>query len=478
MEGMSSRRSSTEELHTQVHVFNPIPEPAKVLPQYIAAIAANLAAMAAGCVLGWTSPALPKVSEGPDNEGWLTLTDDEASWVGSLTPLGAAIGPFLAGFLVGRVGCKLTAMGSVAPFLLSWIMIMFGTGIGLICFARVLLGVGVGMVFTVVPIYVGEISEDRVRGALGSFLQLFIVAGLLYVYCIGPYVSYLTLVVVSAAVPVAFAVAFFFVPESPYQYLAKGKRDEACAALQWLRGQSREGVQNELNNMEASMQDMLKNKSKLRDLIATKGNIKALQLSLGLVTFQQLSGINAVLFYSQGIFAQSGGSLQPEVATIIVGVVMLLASCVTPLVVDRLGRRMLLLISAVGMGISEIILGIFFKIQNDGSDVSSIGWLPVICLVVYITVYSVGFGPLAWAVMGELFPANVKSNASACTASFCWFIAFFITRFFSDIVNALGSHFAFWIFAIFTFVSAVFVYFLLPETKGKSLQEIQDILNK
>ncbi|PSN29883.1 Facilitated trehalose transporter Tret1, partial [Blattella germanica] len=274
---------------------------------------------------------------------------------------------------------------------------------------------------------------NRVRGALGSFFQLLIVIGLLFEYVIGPYVSYTTLVVASAAVAILFAVAFFFVPESPYQYLAKGNRDEATTALMWLRGQSRKG---------ASLEESMRNKSKLSDLIATRGNIKALYLSLGLVTSQQLSGINAVLFYTQNIFKASGGSLKPEVATIIVGVVMLLASCVTPLVVDRLGRRILLLISAIVMGISEIVLGVFFKMSSDEVDVSNIG------------------------------------NASACTAGFCWFLAFFITKFFADVVEVLGGHTAFWIFAGCCFLSAVFVFILLPETKGKSFQEIQDILNK
>ncbi|KAJ9581438.1 hypothetical protein L9F63_023370 [Diploptera punctata] len=444
----------------------------KVLPQYVAALAANLASATAGCVLGWTSPALPKIKDTPENEGWVTITENESSWIGSLAPLGSVCGPFLAGYLADKIGRRMTLLGTALPFILSWALLSFASAPGLMYFSRLLLGIAVGMVFTVLPMYVGEISENRVRGSLGSLMQLLIVGGILFEYVLGPYVSYTALIIGSGLFPIFFAVAFYFVPESPYQHIANGQVEEAAKSLMWLRGQNRKNVQEEINSIQASLEETLQNKSKLSDLIATRGNIKALYLSLGLVTFQQLSGINAVLFYSQDIFRASGSSISPAVATIIVGVVMFLASAVTPLVVDKLGRRLLLLVSAI------IVLGVYFKMSSDPSSVENIGWLPVVSLVIYIIVYSIGFGPLPWAVMGELFPTNVKSNASACTAAFCWFIAFFITKFFGDIAEALGSHTAFWIFAGCTFIAAAFVFFLLPETKGKSLQEIQDILNK
>lgn len=122
-------------------------------------------------------------------------------------------------------------------------------------------------------------------------------------------------------------------------------------------------------------------------------------------------------------------------------------------------------------------LGLYFYLKNVvEQDMASLSWLPVASLVVYIAAYSVGWGPLAWAVMGELFASDVKSKASSITVIFCWVIAFCITKFFSNIEQALGTYTAFWIFAVFCVVSVLFVFFLLPETKGKSLQQIQDEL--
>ncbi|XP_068084591.1 facilitated trehalose transporter Tret1-like [Anabrus simplex] len=442
-----------------------------VLRQYMAAGAANLAAMVVGTVLGWSSPVLPKMSE---DGFYLYASSEQQSWVGSLVALGAAIGPFPAGVLADRIGRKRTMLALTVPFLLGWIIITAAQSVGVIYFARILLGFAVGAVFTVCPMYVGEIAESNVRGALGSLMQLFVTFGFLYVYCIGPYSSYTALGMACTVLPIVFFCVMYVVPASPYYLVAQGRTEEAATALQWLRQTPAQEVREELEDIQESVREAQQNAGTLRDLVRTRGNVKALCLSLGLVSFQQLSGINAVLFYSEAIFLSTGSSMSASVSTIIVGVVMLLASCATPLLADRLGRKMLLYISAIGMAGSLAMLGLFF---SGLEAIASITWLPVLCLVFYIIVYCVGFGPLPWAVMGELFPANVKSKASSCTASFCWLLGFFITKFFATIVEGLGQHTAFFLFAIFCGIAFVFVYVLLPETKGKSLQEIQDILN-
>nr|CAD7601796.1 unnamed protein product [Timema genevievae] len=407
----------------------------------------------------------------------IPASSSEQSWIGSLTPLGAVFSPFLAGYAADRWGRKTTLIATACPVIVGWVLIACAEparSIPLIYVGRIIHGLCVGVAFTVLPMYCGEIAEDKVRGALGSLLQIMISVGLLSQYVVGPYVSYLVLTIFSVVVPFLFVVAMWFVPESPYQLIMARKNQQALESLQWLRGTK--AVNEELAVIEENVRDMLANKATPRDLIATKATITALYLSVGLVSLQQLTGINAILFYCQTIFETSGSSLDSSVATIIIGTVMLLASTLTPFVVDSLGRRILLLVSAGGMAVSLAALGTFFHLQNNHSDTSSIGWLPVVSLVVYIIVYSPGFGSLPWAVMGELFTPNVKSMASSVSASICWFFAFLITKFFSTISEELGSDYAIWIFGIFAVVAFVSVFFLLPETKGKSLQEIQAIL--
>jgi SP family facilitated glucose transporter-like MFS transporter 8 len=280
------------------------------------------------------------------------------------------------------------------------------------------------------------------------------------------------------ALPILFAVCFFFFPETPHFYISKGKKEEASQSLQFLRGKSAEGVQEELASITLSVEESMKDKATIKDLFANAGNIKALIICSGLISFQQLSGINVVLFYSQSIFEKTGSSMAPEISTILVGIVQVLASGATPLVADRLGKKLILLTSAAGMAASLGTMGLFFLLSSiEYSELDSIMWLPVASLIIFVIFYCVGFGPLPWAVLGEMFPANIKSIASSVVASNCWILGFLILKYFATIDAALGTHWSFWIFGIFCIVAFVFTFIFLFETKGMSLQQIQNKLN-
>lgn len=205
---------------------------------------------------------------------------------------------------------------------------------------------------------------------------------------------------------------------------------------------------------------------------------KALGLTLLLMVYQQFCGINVVLFYTATIFAATGSSIPPDVSTIIIGVVQIMASGVTPMIVDKYGKRFLLIVSALMMCIGEVTLGFYFYLKEIGNNLESISWLPITCLVVYIVFYSIGMGPLPWAVMGELFPTEVKSAAATAIASSCWLMAFLLTKFFGNVSAIIGIGGSFWIFAGFCAFAVFQIYKYLPETSGKSLQQIQEILAK
>lgn len=331
--------------------------------------------------------------------------------------------------------------------------------------------------FTVLPMFVGEISEDSVRGALGSFMQLFITFGLLFSYGIGPYTTIEHFNLACVAIPLLFLFIFFmYVPESPHYLIGIGDKEAAERALQKLRCSN--NVDKELETIKRNVEESLANKASFFDIFKSKGLTKALIISLALVTFQQFSGINVILFYTQTIFEATGSTIPPEISTIVTGIVQIIGSFLTPIFVEKKGKRFLLLCSAIGMTISEIVLGIYFYLKEHDKDVQPIFWLPIVCLVVYMLTYCSGFGPLPWAVMGELFPSNVKSSASTVTASFCWILGFFITKFFANMVDLVGTSGSFWFFSICCVLAGLFVYKILPETSGKSLQEIQEILQK
>lgn len=199
-------------------------------------------------------------------------------------------------------------------------------------------------------------------------------------------------------------------------------------------------------------------------------------IGVGLICFQNFSGIDAVLFYSETIFDKAGSSLDSAVATIIIGVVMFVSSCITPFFVDSSGRKGLLLISAAGMAVSLTSMGIYFFF--DARDLmASFGWLPVTSLVGFILFYCVGFGPLSFTVLSEMFAPEIKSTASSIAVSACWIVDFGVTKAFLPLQSVVGSYGCFWIFAGFCVIAFAFTWLVVFETKGLSLQEIQDRLN-
>lgn len=429
--------------------------------------------------ISWSSPVIPKLEDEEsldENPFGSVITDEENSWIGSLLALGAVFGPFPSAIMADKLGRKLTLLILAVPFVISFFVLAFAETIGLFYAARVLAGAALGGVFTVVPMFIGEISEVSNRGMFLSSFCLFITLGILVSYVIGPYMSIMYFNIVCAIFPLLFIAIFLvFIPESPFYLVSADKHSAAEESLKKLRNKPKKALEDELEVIKDEINTS--SQGSFLDLFRTRGLIKALIISLALVGFQQLSGINVVLFYAESIFDATGSDIPASTCSIIIGAVQFLASFMTPLVVERLGRKILLLASAVGMLISEVPLGIYFYLKDNGDDVSAISWLPILSLIVYIITYGFGFGPLPWTVMGELFPSNVKSTASSLTASICWLLGFVLTKFFSSVSEEITMAGSFWLFSGFCLLAVVFVFVSVPETKGKTFQEIQAILN-
>ncbi|XP_015597134.1 facilitated trehalose transporter Tret1 [Cephus cinctus] len=449
--------------------------------QIVATMAGNLFLVAVGTMMGWSSPILPKLQVDPiadDNPLGIVVSSEQGSWIGSLVAFGAIFGSIIAGVLGEKYGRKRALLLGAVPSVVGWILIGTATSIYQIYVARASFGLSVGLAFTVLPMYVGEIAEKSIRGTLSSLIQFFVAVGLLYAYSIGPYISYTLFWILCILIPILFFVSFVTMPESPYYLLIKGRNEEASQSLARLRGQSTAGVQKEIDELQVIIEEAYRNQGSYVDLFRVVANRKALIMTCALMFFQQFTGINVVNFYAESIFRSTGTDLSGSISTIIISSVQLLSSIVTPLLADRLGRKILLISSGVGSALTLSALGLFFYMKNVmNMDVSDLSWLPVVSIVIYMAVYTIGWGPLPWTVMGEMFASDVKSKASGISSCFCWSLGFLITKFFTNIETAFGTHSAFWMFGVCSLFSAVFVLTILPETKGKSLQEIQDELS-
>lgn len=385
--------------------------------------------------------------------------------------LGAIAGALPSGALADKFGRKKSLLLLAVPFLLSWLLILVVSNVWPIYIARFVVGLGVGAGCVLGPTYISEISEVSTRGTLGALFQLFLTVGIFLAFVLGSVLSYTMFALVCALIIVGFVASFYWMPESPVWLVGKMEKRSALMALSVLRG-DKYNPSEEINEMQKAVDESAGKNTSFLDMLKSPADRKAMIASFGMMFFQQASGVNAVIFYTVMIFEASGSSMSPELASILVALVQLVMSGVAALIVDRAGRKPLLMISTGVMSVSLVALGYYFRQKESQSDVSSLGWLPLTSLVVFMIAFSVGLGPVPWMLMGELFSAETKALASSVAVTLNWFMVFIVTKSFPAMNKHLGTDMTFWIFAVIMAGATAFTQFLVPETKGKTYNEI------
>ncbi|XP_048508499.1 facilitated trehalose transporter Tret1-2 homolog [Athalia rosae] len=374
--------------------------------------------------------------------------------------------------LVDTIGRKWSHLITAIPFIVSSIMIGFAPSYWWLVCARFIAGLGCGWSFMVAAMYLGEIANDEIRGALAAMISHMLNAGILLTYAIGPWVSRLGLACLGIALPVAFGLLYIWMPESPYYLVMKNNSERATKSLQWLKGSA--DVKADLAKVEQSIEFDRQNSGSFKDLLIVPGNRRALIIVLGLMVAQQFSGINAVLAYSGLIFEEAGSKLGSSVSVIIVGAVQVFGGILCIFTVDLAGRKPLLLISAGGSIFCLGGVALYFQLDAVEIEVASISWLPLVGTVGYIIFYTVGLGLLPYVILSEIFPYNVKAFATMATSITGAIGGMAVSKLYQVVADAWGIHTSFWGFAGITVGSIIFIIFVVPETKQRSLQEIQE----
>lgn len=443
------------------------------LPQYVCAIIASVGAFVIGTGLAWTSPTLELLRD-VNSTAQLHLTSkSQESWISAWTPIGAIIGALPAGYLADLLGRKKLMIIFSIPWIATWAMLIFGTSVNMLYASRFISGIVIGLFCALLPLYVNEISEDSVRGSLGTLFQVFLTLGILFDYALSSFHSYLIVNLACGAVTVVFFLIVFLLPESPAHLIKKNNKPEAEKSLRRLRGPYYD-IHVELNELRKNLENSEHQLSSFKDMMTT-ANIKALVIALGLMLSQQLSGINAVIFFAEDIFKSAGGAEKAALYTMIMGIVQSLATVVASVLVDKAGRRILLLTSSVGMGITLAVFGYYYRLKNT-QDVSNLNWLPLVCLLTFIVVFSLGLGPLPWMMSSEIMAPEIKSFGNSAAVATNWICVSLVTFFFGPLKDSIGDDYTFWLFSIIVFIAAAFILFVVPETKGKSMQQIQNEL--
>ncbi|XP_037089041.1 facilitated trehalose transporter Tret1-2 homolog [Pollicipes pollicipes] len=440
--------------------------------QVMAALAVSVGSMLVGFTAAYTSPALASM-QAPDSR--LKITDTQASWIGSLMPLSALCGGLVSGSLIERLGRKITIMATGLPFMLSYALIAFAQDVYMIYVARVIAGLCIGTLSLAMPVYLGETIQPDIRGTLGLLPTTIGNTGILVCFLAGTYLRWDHLALFAGCIPVPFLIMMWFVPETPRWYVAHGKLKEAAKSLRWLRGQD-VNISDELSSITEHITAAQRTHSSLRDLLSPH-YLRALAISLALMFFQQMSGINAVIFYSVSIFKIAGSSIDGNLCSVVVGLVNFGATFIANVMIDRLGRKVLLYISSSLMVASLAVLGAFFYVKEELPQqhalVTELGWLPLVSFMVFVVAFSVGWGPIPWLFLGEGLPGRIRGSAGSVATAFNWACTFVVTKTFNDLIHAVGAHGTFWLFGVCTAVGLLFTVGFMPETRGKTLEDIE-----
>jgi len=390
--------------------------------QYFVALVASFGSFVFGTSGGWPSPVLPQLRKSWV-EGGFDIDDDSESWVGSLMPIGALVGGPVAGLLVDLIGRKHTMMVTALLFGISYLVLVISPNIMVVYAGRIATGLCTGMASLVCPLYIAETARPEVRGFLGTWVQLLVTIGVLAAYSLGAIVTWRWLSAICIGFSLIWICILILVPETPSYHISKGYETDARASLAWLRGMvDHRDITEELEEIKESVILSSSNKSGFT-AIFQRTNLIPLMIGFLLMFSQQFSGISVVICYTDDIFADAGSSLAASTQTIIIGGVQVVATFIGALLMDRLGRRFLLLFSCVAMIVSICVLGAFFFIKhnlNDTDLAKELSVLPIVALSTYIAAFSVGLGPIPWLMMSELFSPSVRGIASSIVVCSNW----------------------------------------------------------
>ncbi|KAJ3624460.1 hypothetical protein MTP99_018078 [Tenebrio molitor] len=425
--------------------------PSSRLFQYLATFSGAFSVITSGINLGWTSPYLPQLL---DPASPIPTTNDQGSWCAVMPLVGAPIGALIAAILTDLVGRKTTTL-LIAPVILSsFVSIAFARTITVISIVRFVIGATEGALYTVLPIYIAEISDPQIRGFLTSTVAIAGIIGTLFINVIGQKYSIFASSLICASVPII--------------HFEDGER-----SLKILRG--RDDVTEEMDELREVVERQEKSKARVMDLFSVPSNRRACFIFVIVCATNKFSGKNPCLFYTTMIFDEAGSTISSDMSVIIYCSVELLATFVATAVVDRCGKRPLFIISTLGCAISLLVLGTYFYLKDSQIDnfVETFDWIPITFLVAYNVLFSMGLAFSSVTVVSELFPTNVKAVALGVADTFSVSMGTIASKFFQIANDQYGMYVPFWAFGVCCAVGLVLIVKFVPETKGKTLEEIQ-----
>ncbi|XP_062310820.1 solute carrier family 2, facilitated glucose transporter member 6 [Osmerus eperlanus] len=452
---------------------------------YLAVFSAVLGNFNFGFSLVYPSPVIPQLLVIDDPR--LRLDTEQVAQFGSIFTLGAAAGGIGAMLLNDLIGRKISIMASAVPSTVGYLLMGSAQAVWMLHLGRFLTGIAGGMTAASIPVYISEISHPSVRGTLGSCPQITAVFGSLALYALGLVLPWRWLAVVGEVPALLMLFLLCFMPSSPRYLVTNGHRERARRALEWLRGPDSD-YRRELQAIETG--------------IATQGKVtwaelttpfyyKPILISVVMRFLQQLMGITPILVYLEPIFQRTNISLAPKYDAVMVGAVRLLSVALAASLMDKAGRKILLYTSGFLMFISTLSITIYSHttpcpnpniteyiatnyISQNAPAFNPVTLIPLISFMLFIFGYAMGWGPITWLLMSEILPLGARGVASGLCVGVSWLTAYGLTHGFIDVVDRYGLFVPFLFFCVVCVVNILFTAVVVPETRNRSLEEIEN----
>ncbi|CAH1105457.1 unnamed protein product [Psylliodes chrysocephalus] len=448
---------------------------------HFSVISVCLVIMSGASSLAWPSPVIPKLksndtSINPLKEPATTL---QISMMMGLPTLASLFGTLLAPFLSDMFGRKRMLQLSGACMLLCDVVIAFCNNIIYIIIARcIFMSFFMGNM-SILMIFVIELCENHNRAKFGCFFGFFLPLGSLYSYVFGPMFSVRIFTLVTSIPLIFFVIFSFFIVETPVYLLTKGRFKESLQSLRKLRSNK---TSNEIQKDFEEIEFSLKQRQSVKNAtISSLFKTKESRVGVGVAMIPTLvhcgCGATVVASFLGPIFNEADTGLSGNMVAIIVGILKICTVFITTMVVENFGRRTLLILSSLGCAISQLVIGWFFYLKYiDSPIIPYIKLSPVIAVMVYFIFFNIGLGPLPPTISSELFTSEFRSVAISIIVTVLSLILFLLTSGFPLLARYAGIHWSFWFFSLFCCIGAAVIYVTLPETRGKSIVEIQEEL--
>ncbi|XP_034474404.1 facilitated trehalose transporter Tret1-2 homolog [Drosophila innubila] len=456
-----------------------------VLRQELMVLLGNSGVLGSGMVVSMPSVTLNLLTD-PTQRFW--MNKDEASWFASFQNMACPIGGLLVSFFLDRIGRRYTILLTNLIGLIGWLLLAtsFLHENRDYIYAQMLVGrafggMMIGMFVSPVGVYSAEISLPRIRGRLILGTSIGLASGILLMYVLGYFIrhNFVLIASISCAYQLAATLMVLPMPESPSWLLQKGQNERARRSLRYFRGLRRKG-DDIVPEFEEELTQMKMTADNSRDTAASESIgqairrpevYKPLLMMIGFFGFQQACGVVVIIVYAVQIAQTAGVTIDPVLVAVMLGVARIITTFFMSSIFEKWGRRPSGIFSATGMGFCMLLLaaGGWFP-----ATVGTLSWLPVVCIVSHIVFSTMGMLTLPFIMISEVFPQSVRGSASGISVFFGMILAFVMLKIYPNMEAWLGVANLFAFYAIVSFLAAVFIYSFVPETRGRTLVEIEE----